>query len=63
MQFERGYGHVTYDDETKKEETNILIEEQKTSLDRWLEYFVSEDTKHYPMWFKYYVFQNVFEEI
>lgn len=56
---ERGYGHITYNEQAKKKEMDSIISEQRESLDRWLEYFVSEDTKYYPMWFKYYVFQNV----
>ena len=56
---ERGYGHITYEEKEKKEEVNSIISEQKESLDRWLDYFINEETSYYPMWFKYYVFQNV----
>jgi len=59
LALERGLGHITYDERSKKEEIERIIQEQKESLDRWLEYFYSDDTNHYPMWFKYYVFQNV----
>ncbi len=33
-------------------------EDQKKSLDRWLDYFISED-EVYPTWFKYYAFQGM----
>lgn len=59
LALERGYGHITYNKYTKKQEIDSIISEQKASLDSWLDYFISEDTNHYPMWFKYYVFQNV----
>ncbi len=56
---DRGYGHVHYDERTKKEEANSIISEQKASLDSWLEYFSSSDTNMYPTWFKYFCFQGM----
>ena len=56
---DRGYGHVKYDEETKKQEIEHIINKQKASLDMWLDYFFSKDTDMYPTWFKYYVFQGM----
>ena len=56
---DRGYGHVKYDEKTKKQEIEHIINEQKSSLDTWLDYFFSKDTDMYPTWFKYYVFQGM----
>ena len=56
---ERGYGHITYTKELKEKEKEILINNQKKSLDVWIDYFVSEDANMYPMWFKYYSFQSM----
>ena len=56
---DRGYGHVKYDEKTKKQEIEHIINEQKASLDMWLDYLFSEDTNMYPTWFKYYVFQGM----
>ena len=56
---ERGYGHIEYDSFFRKKEIESIIIEQKESMNKWLEYFISEDTNCYPMWFKYYVFQNI----
>ena len=56
---DRGYGHVKYDEKTKKEEIEHIIKEQKASLDMWLDYLISKDTDMYPTWFKYYVFQGM----
>ena len=56
---DRGYGHVKYDEKTKKQEIEHIINEQKASLDMWLDYFFSKDTDMYPTWFKYYVFQGM----
>ena len=58
---DRGYGHVHYDERTKKEEVNSIINEQKESLDSWLDYFSSSDTEIYPTWFKYFCFQGMFK--
>ena len=55
----RGYGHVHYDEETKSKEKEIIVKEQKESLDSWLDYFASSDTEHYPTWFKYFCFQGM----
>ena len=56
---DRGYGHVKYDKKTKKLEIEHIINEQKASLDMWLDYLISKDTDMYPTWFKYYVFQGM----
>ena len=56
---ESGFGHIEFNAKDKLEEANHIIKEQKDSLDNWLNYFISEETNHYPMWFKYYVFQNI----
>ena len=56
---DRGYGHVKYDEKTKKQEIEHIINEQKKSLDMWLDYLFSKDTDMYPTWFKYYVFQGM----
>ena len=56
---ERGFGHVNYSEEEKMLEKEKIIKEQKTSLDNWIDYFVSDDSKQYPIWFKYYVFNSV----
>ena len=57
--FERGYGHVTYTETQKEQEKEVIINDQKKSLDTWIDYFVSEDSNMYPMWFKYYAFLSV----
>lgn len=55
----RGYGHITYDEYSKSLEKRIIINDQKKSLDVWIDYFCSEDSNMYPMWFKYYTFQSI----
>ena len=55
---ENGYGHVTYTDEMKEKEAQVIIEEQKKSLDVWLDYLMKENTS-YPMWTRYWAFQGM----
>ena len=40
------------------EEKEKIIRAQKESLDKWLDYLISDDAK-YPMWAKYWVFQGM----
>ena len=56
---ERGMGHLEYTEEAKTEEIERIIQEQKESLDKWIEYFASPDTDVYPTWYKYYAFQGM----
>ena len=37
---------------------DVAIEDQKASLDAWMEYLTSNDAV-YPAWFKYFVWRNV----
>ncbi len=55
---ERGHGHVEYTDEMKKREVALLIDEQRKSLDVWLNYLMKENTS-YPMWARYWAFQGM----
>lgn len=41
------------------EEIVAKIEEQRRSLDNWMDYFASEDAKDYPDWFKYWAMRSV----
>ena len=59
MALERGYGYVKITESQKQELQKEIIENQKRSLDVWLEYFLSEDSKMYPFWAKYWAFQGM----
>lgn len=55
----RGFGHIKYNELVKDNEKENIINDQKKSLDVWIDYFISEDSIIYPTWFKYYVFQSI----
>ena len=57
---DRGYGDIELTPERKKMITNQIIEDQKHSLDRWIEYFLyDEESENYEIWEKYWVFQGI----
>jgi len=59
MALDRGFGHINIDAEQKAQLQNEVIENQKRSLDTWIDYFLSDDAKVYPFWAKYWAFQGM----
>ena len=57
---ERGYGNIELTNEDKRRITEEVIDDQKKTLDKWIEYFLyDEESKSYEMWEKYWVFQGL----
>ena len=57
---ERGYGNIELTNEDKMRMTEEVINDQKKTLDKWIEYFLyDEESKSYGMWEKYWVFQGL----
>lgn len=57
---ERGYGNIELTEEDKMRKTEEVINDQKKTLDKWIEYFLyDEESKSYEMWEKYWVFQGL----
>ena len=62
MARERGYGNITLTNRDREIIINQVIDDQKISLDKWIEYFLyDEESKSYEMWEKYWVFQGLQE--
>ena len=59
MALDRGFGHINITDEQRKKLQNEVIENQKRSLDTWIDYFLNDDSKVYPFWTKYWAFQGM----
>lgn len=55
---EQGYGDIEITEETKKHLTEVIITDQKSSLDTWVDYLSLQDAV-YPDWLKYYAFRSV----
>lgn len=59
MNLDRGFGFMKMADLDKQDLASIIIEDQKKSLDDWLDYFLSEKSSAYPFWAKYWAFQGL----
>lgn len=55
---ERGQHIEEISKEIKEQMIDVIIEDQKKSLDSWIDYLSSSDAM-YPTWFKYFVFRNI----
>lgn len=54
----QGFGDVTFSDAMRQEYAQTAVEEQRHSLDAWIDYLLAEDSL-YPDWFIYYVLREV----
>lgn len=55
---ERGQEVEEIPQEAREQMIDTVIEDQKHSLDQWVDYLTSDDAM-YPTWFKYFVFSNI----
>jgi hypothetical protein len=55
---ERGQAMEETPQETKDQIMEVSIEDQKKSLDAWMDYLSEEDVA-YPTWFKYFIWRNI----
>lgn len=55
---EQGHGDIQISDEMRERMIDTAIEDQKRSLDAWIDYFASNDAV-YPQWFKYYAWNQI----
>ena len=55
---ERGQAVEEIPQDVREQMIDVIIEDQKHSLDSWINYLTSNDAL-YPTWFKYFVFRNV----
>lgn len=55
---EQGHGDIEISSEMREQMMDTAIEDQKHSLDAWIDYLSSEDAI-YPAWFKYYAWNQI----
>ncbi|MEK7625252.1 MAG: hypothetical protein AAB467_02775, partial [Patescibacteria group bacterium] len=55
---EQGRGDIEITAEKRDQLTEVVITDQKGSLDQWIDYLSSEDAT-YPDWLKYYAFRSI----
>jgi len=55
---ERGHGDIDITSEMRKQLTEVIIADQESTLDNWVDYLSSKDAA-YPMWAKYWAFRSM----
>ncbi len=55
---EQGHGDVKINQETRRQLTEVIITDQKSSLDNWVDYLASPDAT-YPDWLKYWAVRSI----
>lgn len=55
---EKGHGDIEIPEDYRQELAQTVREDQKESLDLWVDYLASDDAK-YPDWLKYFAFRSV----
>jgi hypothetical protein len=56
---ELGHGNVEFTPEMRKQAETVIINDQESSLDTWLDYLISEENDSIPMWAKYWAFYGM----
>jgi len=56
---ERGYGDIEIDNDERENLTEVIISDQKSTLDNWVNYLSSPDSDSFPMWAKYLAFNGM----
>lgn len=56
---ERGHGDIEITDEIKNQLSEVIVSDQESTLDNWVEYLSSPDADSYPMWAKYWAFNGI----
>lgn len=55
---EQGHGDIEITKEARNQLTEVIITDQQSSLDKWIDYLASPDAM-YPDWLKYYAMRSV----
>lgn len=55
---EQGHGDIEITEEARNQLTEVIVTDQKSSLDTWIDYLSSKDAT-YPDWLKYYAFRSI----
>ena len=56
---EQGHGDIEITAQQRKELSEVIISDQASTLDKWLDYLTLPDADVYPMWAKYWIFTNM----
>jgi hypothetical protein len=56
---EQGHGDIEITNDMKQELAEVIISDQRSTLNKWIEYLTSSDTDIYPTWVKYWAFKGM----
>ena len=56
---EQGHGDIDISGEMRRQLAEVITADQRSTLDLWLDYFLSDDSKSFPMWAKYWAFTGM----
>lgn len=56
---EQGHGDIEITDEMRSQLSEVIISDQKSTLDNWTDYLTSPDSDSYPMWAKYWAYTGM----
>jgi hypothetical protein len=56
---QRGHGDIDLTREMKNELIEVIVSDQKSTLNTWVDYFCSPDSSSLPMWAKYWAFTGM----
>jgi hypothetical protein len=59
MARELGHGDIEITDELKNQATEVIISDQESTLDNWVDYLTSSDSDSFPTWAKYWAFTGM----
>lgn len=59
LERERGHGDVEITDEMRKQHAEVIVADQKSTLDNWADYLSSDDSNSFPMWAKHWAFAGM----
>ncbi|MFA6437518.1 MAG: hypothetical protein WC242_00330 [Candidatus Paceibacterota bacterium] len=56
---EQGHGDIEIPERIREQGREVIINDQKSTLDNWVDYFISHDSESFPMWAKYWAFNGM----
>jgi hypothetical protein len=56
---EQGHGNVNFTKKERGDSIEVLQNDQRSTLDNWINYFTSTDSDSFPMWAKYWAFNGM----
>jgi len=56
---EQGHGDIEITGEMREQLTEVILSDQKSTLDNWLDYLTSPDSSSFPIWAKYWAFTGM----